>query len=146
MINKIMAGMLGFLFLAMGTLAAVQAVPWYRFVSPTTVSTATYYSPGDVTQVLFERTSMINMQARMVRELIRLDTQGNEYEVSSVSSWLNVDVGHKNIISNWYIPTTTVCPTMKPNTYRWRGSVTYRPFGLLEKSVPFETNTFQVRF
>jgi len=147
MINKIMTGLMGIVAAGMLTLATVQSVPWYRYIQePTIINTETYYSPGDELDVKFTRISLINTQARSVRELVRVDMDGNEWEVSRVTTWLDIDRGARVITTNWHIPHVEECPNMKPNTYLWRGSITYKPFGMLEKTVKFTTNTFHIRY
>ena len=145
-IHRFMAGVLGIVFMGLITCSVVQVVPWYRFTNEPEIITEKYYSPNEFMNIKFNRIALIDVQARLVRELVRVDIDGNEYDIAKISERLDIDKGVRHIIAQWHLPDTSEAPNLIPNTYFWRGSITYKPFGMLEKTVKFTTNTFQIRY
>ena len=85
------------------------------------------------------------MQGTVTRELVRVEKEeGVEYEVSKSISPQHIDAGEKTVIAYYQLPTLKVCPQMVGNTYVIRGTFTYSPFGLWNKSFAFSTVPFHI--
>jgi len=123
---------------------AILLIPWYEREDPMRlVNKEKIYKPGDAVKLEFSRKSLINMQARISRELVRIHEDSTE-EVWTVNLNTSVNKGKDLIKLQYFIPSLDQCPVMRSNTYKWRGTIVYRPLGLIEKTVSFETEPFQI--
>ena len=118
-------------------------IPWYTQENPYKVEKKTYV-PGDTMQIEISRQALINLTGRVVRELVRLHDDVEE-EVYKVSYDIEMDRGKKSIEVFYKIPTLKDCPQLGSNTFIWRGSIVYKPFGLPERSVHFVTEEFHIK-
>lgn len=119
-------------------------VPWYKQKLPLEIIGNTF-KPGDHVPIKVERKSLINLNARIVRELIRLDKHNNiEFEVSKEFQNVDFGIGKKTVVIYYKLPTLLTCPQLKSNTYIYRGNITYKPLGLIERRFHFETEEFQI--
>ena len=121
-------------------------VPWYMQENPMKiVGNKVFYNPGDSMQITFERRALIGFQGKVTRELVRIDPRsGATEEIWKSSIDTSVGRGEKTIKLTYTIPTLAMYPTMVGNTYKWQGSMSYKPFGLIEKTFFFYTEPFQL--
>ena len=121
-------------------------IPWYMQENPMLiVDKKNHYYPGDQLSITFKRRALVGFQGKVTRELVRINPRsGATEEVWKSSINTSVGRGEKSIILTYSIPTLAMNPTMVGNTYKWQGSMTYRPFGLIEKTFFFHTEPFQL--
>ena len=122
-----------------------QKVPWYTMDQPLKVDGKIFY-PGDKVRVNIHRRTLIGFEARITRELVRVH-EGKEEEVSSLSYYKEIDPSpqKRNIVVFYEIPSISMCPQMKPNTYFFRGVMTFKPMWNIEKTYHYRTENFQIR-
>jgi hypothetical protein len=134
---------LGIFFIITSTIA--NFIPWYSQVEPMTVyNKEEPFVGGEHMQIVITRRALIGIEGRVTRELVRLHANGEEEEVSKIDKLISIDRGKKTLSVYYQLPSTEECPQMKPNTYFWRGSMVYKPFGWLEKTYFFRTEKFQI--
>jgi len=124
----------------------VNFIPWYMQENPMIVETNNRaFKPGEIQHISFTRRALIGFQGRVTRELVRVnETTGVLEEIWKSSIFTSIGAGKKDITLTYRIPTLAQYPEMKGNTYRWQGSMTYRPFGMPEKTFFFETEEFKI--
>ena len=123
---------------------AMLLIPWYERENPMRLVDKTRtYKPGEAVEFQFHRKSLIDMQAKISRELVRIHEETSE-EVWTVNINTSVNKGSDEIKLQYFIPTPEQCPMLHGNTYKWRGTVVYKPLGLIEKTLSFETEPFQI--
>ncbi len=115
--------------------------PFYTNQSPATVEQIVYH-PGDCALITFNRHSWINAPARATRELVRVDSDGSEYEVEKVSWDIVIGKGQKRVTVCYDLPEHN--KLMHDNTYKFYSMAKYKPWPLFERQMGFETETFQV--
>jgi hypothetical protein len=135
---------LGIFFIITSTVA--NLIPWYRQVEPMVVyAKEKPFVAGEHMRIIVTRTALIGIEGRVTRELVRLHANGEEEEVSKIDKLISIDRGTKILSVYYKLPSIEECPQMKPNTYFWRGSMVYKPFGWLEKTYFFRTEKFRIK-
>ena len=126
---------------------SIGLIPWYMQENPMQiVDRQNHYAPGDAIRVTFNRRALIGFQGEVTRELVRIDpTSGAVEEIWKSSIDTSIGRGSKTIVLTYNIPTLAQYPTMVGNTYMWQGCMTYRPFGLIERTFFFYTEPFTIR-
>ena len=127
-------------------------IPWYMQENPMLIVDqngnhikGAKFNPGDPMYILFKRKALIGFQGQVVRELVRVNPHtGATEEIWKSAVDNSVDRGTKTIILTYNIPTLEMYPKMEYNTYKWQGCMTYRPFGLIEKTFFFQTEKFKI--
>ena len=144
-INKILTIMVALaLFLVVSSTVA-NLIPWYRQVEPMIVIKINEpFKPGDPMPISIERNALIGFEGRVTRELVKIHPDGSEEEVYKLDKLISINRGKKNIVVYYRVPTLPECPQISGNTYLWRGSMVYKPFGFLEKTYFFRTEKFQL--
>jgi len=144
-IDRVLAIFVGLaLFFVVSSIVA-NLIPWYRQVEPMAVhEKETPFSPGDPMRIDITRTALVGIEGRVTRELVRLHNDGGEEEIYKLDKLVSIDKGTKNISVYYRLPTMHQCPQMGANTYIWRGSMVYKPFGMIEKTYFFRTEQFQI--
>jgi len=131
----------------------IAIVPWYMQENPMLIVDPAgeriknaQFNPGDSMHILFKRKALIGFSGKVIRELVRINphTSATE-EIWKSAVDTSVGRGTKTIILTYNIPTLGMYPEMKYNTYKWQGCMTYRPFGLVERTFFFETEQFKIR-
>jgi len=124
-------------------------IPWYKHQQsplPIISNTGDYtFHAGEVVPIKIERRALISMQGTVTRELVRIEEEeGVEYEVARSISPQYIDAGKKTVVAYFKLPTLETCPQMIGNTYVIRGTFTYSPFGLWNKTFEFSTIPFHI--
>lgn len=122
-------------------------VPWFDVESPMLIQGDPFFQPGDKVPVKIHRRSLLNLRGHLWRELVRVEWVSGmkeEYIISRMSTEIDIEKGHKNLVIYFQLPTMHECPQMKSNTYIFRGSVAYKPFGLWRKLERFNTEEFHI--
>lgn len=145
-LTKTLTFLVGICIIFVSANIALSVIPWYMQENPMKiVDKNSQYSPGDPILVKFQRRALIGFQGKVTRELVRVDKEtGITEEVWKSSVNTSVGRGKKTIVLTYTIPTLAMYPEMKGNTYKWQGSMSYRPFGLVEKTFFFHTEDFQI--
>jgi len=117
-------------------------IPWYTQKLPLAVKHIKY-RPGQQVIVTIDRTALIGMKAENFIELVHLHS-GREKEVYKYKIDTYLQPGHEIIEVYYDIPPKEQCEQLETNTYKYRGIITYNPFGYLEKSFQWESETFQI--
>jgi len=130
------------LFLVAVSILVDNLVPWYTQEIPYKIDSGTYL-PGDSVEVSFNRKALVDLKGEVVRELVRIDMD-SEVEVERRHYKIEMDKGEKNITTYYTIPTIEAAPYLEGNSYVFKGILTYRPFGLFEKSLHFTTEKFHI--
>ena len=124
----------------------IGLIPWYSQENPMVImNNDKPFKPSDSMFVTFKRRALIGFQGSVTRELIRINKKTGAIEEiwkSSISA--SIGKGSKTIVLTYKIPSIAMYPEMRSNTYRWQGSMVYRPFGIIEKTFFFETEEFQI--
>lgn len=149
MIHRIINIALVFVILLLLGRIIAYFIPWYKHdTSPLPIITNTgkeAFHPGETVPIEIHRTALVGMQGTVLRELVRLDKEeGVEYEVSRSIAPQHIEAGHKRIIAYYQLPTLDICPQLIGNTYVIRGTFTYSPFGLWNKTFEFTTVPFHI--
>lgn len=137
-----LAAIIGIIFLA-------GIFPWYMQKNPMVIIGNTKnrtFAPGDPMLISFKRTAIIGFQAKVVRELVKINpASGAVEEVFKMSIDTSIGRGTKNIVLTYSVPEITAHQDMKANTYRWQGCMEYHPFGIVKKTFFFESEPFIIR-
>jgi len=138
-------------FLLLISSILIYTVPWYSIDGPLRVNSKCYY-PGQDVKMLVERNALINLRGHTVKELIRIGHDGVYHKVTESSFWSDLERGERTIELSYLLPgqcrsqqQPPDCINYEENTYKWVGHVMYRPFGLVERYVHFESENFQIR-
>jgi hypothetical protein len=108
----------------------------------------TPFAPGDKVPVKVHRRALINLRGHLWRELVRIEHEEGqvvEYLIARMSTEIDIEKGHKTLVIYFSLPKLDQAPHLKPNTYIFRGSIAYRPFGFWEKVWHFETEVFEIQ-
>jgi hypothetical protein len=144
-IDKILTIMIGVAIFLVCSSIIVNLIPWYRQVEPMSVHDKDrVFRPGEPMKIDIQRTALVGFEGRVTRELVHVHTNGSEEEVYKIDKLISIDRGTKKISVYYTLPTLKLCPQMLSNTYMWRGSMVYKPFGYLEKTYFFSTEKFQL--
>ena len=119
----------------------MSIVPWYSMKSIEIIGKD--FRPGDIMRVKITRNVLITVEVHLVRELIKTNPQSDEM-VYQINEYYGIRPGLRTSIMFLPIPTLKQCPHLSGNSYIWRGTMVYRPFGLLQKTVTFETEKFHI--
>jgi hypothetical protein len=123
----------------------VNSIPWYKQVEPMSVHDKDReFKPGEPMRIDIQRTALVGFEGRVTRELVHVHADGAEEEIYKIDKLISIDRGTKKISVYYKLPTLKICPQMSSNTYLWRGSMVYKPFGYLEKIYFFRTERFQI--
>ena len=126
-------------------ITAANVIPWYTQDEPMQImKNDEPFAPGQPQLVDVHRTALVGFEGRVTRELVKIHSDGAEEEVYKLDKLVSIDRGTKNVQIYYTLPTILECPQITGNTYKWRGSMVYKPFGLLEKTYFFTTDTFQL--
>ena len=122
----------------------IEIIPWYSQENPMRIRLKSkVYKPGEFMGIQFKRRALVGFQARVTRELVRIHSNIEE-EVFKITLDVSIDRGSKEVGVTYKLPTLELCPNISGNTYFWRGSMKYKPFGLVEKTYFFRTEPFQL--
>ena len=126
---------------------SLSIIPWYMQENPMLIiNKQASYAPGDTLRITFKRRALIGFQGKVTRELVRFNPiTGATEEIWKSSLYTSIGAGAKTIVLRYSIPTLEMYPEMEGNTYKWQGSMVYRPFGLVEKTFFFYTEKFQIK-
>ena len=117
----------------------MSIVPWYSMKSIEIFQPEDgEFRPGDTMKVKITRNVLITVEVHLVRELIKTNPQSDEM-VYQINEYYGIRPGLRTSIMFLPIPTLKQCPHLSGNSYIWRGTMVYRPFGLLQKTMTFET-------
>ena len=119
----------------------MNIVPWYSMKSIEVIGKD--FRPGDTMRVKITRNVLIAFEAHLVRELIKTNPHSDEM-VYQIHEYYGLTPGLRTSIMFLRIPTLKQSPQLSGNSYIWRGTMVYRPFGLLQKTVTFETEKFHI--
>jgi len=144
--NRILSIMIALAVLLVVSSTVANMIPWYRQNEPMKIGNKELqpFKPGEHMRIDIERTALIGIEGRVTRELVRVHRNGDEEEVYKLNKLISIERGTKRISVYYKLPSIRECPQMKPNTYVWRGSMVYKPFGYLEKTYQFSTEKFQI--
>ena len=130
--------------------------PWYSYGNNGVFKTTKEeYFPGEDVRIVIERNSYIDVAAVATRELVRVDkVTGIYHEVCKVTFGVSIDKGRKTVESQYKLPfecrdkcawnDKMYCVSYDYNTYVWSGSLVYRPFGLVERTLRWTTTPFKI--
>lgn len=124
----------------------IGIVPWYSQQNPMVImNNDKPFKPGSSMFVTFKRRALIGFQGSVTRELVRInESTGAIEEIWKSSLSASIGKGDKTIVLAYKIPSLAMYPEMRNNTYKWQGSMVYKPFGMIEKTFFFETEEFQI--
>jgi hypothetical protein len=136
----VLLGLTGLLFIWM---VIIFSVPWYSMKLPLPVTQKIYY-PGDKVELHIDRSSLINLEGRVTRALFRID-KIEEIEILKVATYYNtLAKGIKSITLYYPLPTKEECPHLRGNSYIWRGTLSYKPFGMFTRELHWESEQFHI--
>ena len=142
--NKAATILIILMFLMLGWSISIYTITWYGLRIPIPVTQKTYY-PGDEVELHLDRYALINLEGQITRSLFRIDGV-EEYEVLKVATYKNtIARGIKSITTYYKLPTLEICPHLKGNSYIWRGTLSYKPFGIFQRELHFETEKFNIK-
>ena len=144
-INRVLTIMVALALFMVVSSTVANLIPWYRQAEPMIVIKINEpFKPGDPMPIKIERNALIGFEGRVTRELVKIHADGSEEEVYKLDKLISINRGKKNIVVYYRVPTLPECPQISGNTYVWRGSLVYKPFGFLEKTYFFRTEKFQL--
>jgi len=127
-------------FIIAGT-TVFQLLPWFKFINPMPVEKVEY-SPGESVYTTISYSALVGFSAHVTRELVLME--GNkEIEVAKMHYYTDISSGHHCPDVNYQLPENG--RLYRSGTYKWRGSTSFRPFGLLEQRFKWETESFKIR-
>jgi hypothetical protein len=146
-ISHIIVGSAFFLIIL---LMLLYLVPWYTVHDTFKVGKEVYY-PGENVNLLVDRNALINLRGHTVVELIRVDDD-IYHKIAEFSFWSDLEKGKKIVELNYKLPqhcnlvvSDPKCVNYVQNTYKWVGHIIYSPFGLVDRYIHFESETFQIK-
>ena len=141
--NKAATVLIILTFLMLGWTISIYTITWYDLRIPIPVTQKTYH-PGDEVELHLDRYALINLEGQVTRSLFRIDG-AEEYEVLKVATYKNtIARGIKSITTYYKLPTLDICPHLKGNSYIWRGTLSYRPFGIFKRELHWESEEFHL--
>lgn len=132
----------GTLFALLGT-----AIPsfYYEYIDNTVYYEITevgldaeIYSPGDYMELRLTRTSLVDSNTEVVRELSLINSNASFTEIYREESFGSIDVGSKQINTVYKLP-----EPLEDGEYFWRGTMIYEARGR-ERVYTFTTPIFTV--
>ena len=146
-LTKVLTVLVGICIIFVVSNIALGLIPWYMQENPMKIiDKQRQYLPGDPVRVTFKRRALIGFQGKVTRELVRINPDsGATEEIWKSSLDTSIGRGEKTIILTYNVPTLAMYPTMIGNTYKFQGSMCYKPFGLVKKTFFFYTEPFQIR-
>ena len=107
-----------------------NVIPWYTQDEPMIIlKNDLSFSPGQPQLLDVHRTALVGFEGRVTRELVKIHSDGAEEEVYKLDKLISIDRGTKNTRIYYTLPTMKDCPQLTGNTYKWRGSMVFKPFG-----------------
>jgi len=125
------------------TYIGVSIFPFYTS-DPLYKVTQKVHRAGDDVEICFSRKSQISIPAKVVRELIRVEKTNGDlkyFEIQKVAWDVYFEKGARNMCVYYELP---VDKQLTSGNYKYIGSATYVPFGLVTREEPFETELFTV--
>ena len=149
--NNGMLYLLGLVGLVIMAWLFVTVFPWYHQDLPMKVEQKIYH-PGGETILVFDRVSRIHLNAQVIRELVRLEGQGEdriEHEVAKVNEWVEMSKGRRRIALSYFLPKQCngekqPCVFYDNNSYRWQGCMKYEVLGI-KRHWYFESEPFEIQ-
>jgi len=138
----VMSIVLMLLLLGLSVYIILMLYPFYVWEVPFKVVGKKTYNPGEHVQLSTHRTSKINTRVDAFRELVRVSGNHMEHEVEKVRYTVGFDKGEKDVSFYFQIPEH--CEIIKNGMYRYTGTATYKVFGLVERTIPFRSETFRI--
>jgi hypothetical protein len=122
----------------------LSVIPWYQMQSIEIVqSKDKKFTPGEIMPVMIVRRALMAFEVHVVRELIKLGPYSDEM-VWQVHEFYGVEPGLRKSKLFLKIPTLAMAPGMSGNSYIWKGTMMYSPFGGPEKTMVFKTEKFHI--
>jgi len=129
--------------IGLGAYIVVLTYPFYTWETPFKVNGGSVYRPGEHVHLSTHRNSRIATVVDAFRELVRVDEDGKEFEVEKVRYTVGFDRGQKTVAFYFKLPEH--CEIMPDGMYRYTGTATYKVFGVVQRTVPFHTELFEVQ-
>ena len=144
-VNKILAGVLIIIALFIATETLISVIPWYemRSVEISYPDGQKAFKPGEIMDVIIVRKALIETDINLIRELIKINEFSDEM-IYRVHEHYGAQRGLRTSIMHLQVPTLKMAPSLAGNSYIWRGTLTYRPLGMLEKTMTFQTEKFHI--
>jgi len=145
MFNKLISLILVILGLFVGFGFVVYLTPWYVQELPLRIyGDKKVFKPGEIMIIEIKRKALICMEARVVKELVRIEN-GVEHEIAKMFRYTDIEIGEKTITVEYPLPDEKDRFTGRAGTYFWRGHFTYKPFGIIERRWYFVTEPFLIK-
>lgn len=144
-IGNLLLGFLFIIFMFMVLDIGLSIVPWYQMRSIEIIypEGEKAYSPGDIMIIVITREALIPFEAHLTRELIKVNESWDEM-IWWTHEIYGVEKGLRKSTMYLQIPTLAMAPAMTGNSYIWKGTMVYKPFGGPERTLSFKSKKFHI--